>query len=84
MKRVILLFVVSAILVLALAVPAMAKTFPPGGGGEPILSGSINKNGIHGALHCGPLLDAIAGEETNTHGAFTTGGGGNCVQAPRR
>jgi hypothetical protein len=35
MKRMILLFVVSAILVLALAVPAMAKTFPPpGGGGE--------------------------------------------------
>ena len=80
MRRMILLFVVSAFLVLALAVPAFAKTFPPHPEGEPLLSGSLN-HGVHGALHCGPLFDLFGVE--NVHGALTSGGGGNCVQAPQ-
>jgi len=78
----ILLFVVSAILVLALTVPAFAKNLKFDQG-EPLLSGSLN-NGVHGAAHCGPLVDFFGGDGENVHGALTSGGGGNCVQAPPR
>ena len=82
MKRFVLvlsLMAVMAMLFAATAVPAFAKNVKLGEG-EPILSGSLN-NGVHGALHCGPLFDLFGVEDV--HGALTSGGGGNCVQAPR-
>jgi len=66
----ILLFAVSAILVLALAVPASAKNIKIGPG-EPLLTGSDHQL----VLHCGPLL--------GLHGAIPLASeGGNCVEAP--
>ena len=84
LKRMILCFVVSAILVVALSAPAMAKKFPPPGTpGEP----TINLGGSDESpfvIHCGPFGGPIS---EDVHGAMLLGAGkseqaGNCQQAP--
>ena len=77
MKRILLVLTVAlvmATMVLAMAVPAMAKTLGSGPG-EPVSSGD---GGEHGAVHCNPLF----GEDVR--GVLTTSGGGgnNCETGP--
>jgi hypothetical protein len=77
MKRILLVLTVAlvmATMVLAMAVPAMAKTIS-NGSGEPISSGDLAG---HGAFHCAPLFG------DNVHDVLLTSGGGgnNCETGP--
>jgi len=77
MKRILSVLTVAlvmATMVLAMAVPAMAKTIS-NRPGEPISSGDLAG---HGAVRCAPLFG------DNVHGVLLTSGGGgnNCETGP--